>query len=128
VGRLGTDGFLMKGWALTVAGAFYGFAINRADWQLALASLFPTAAFWGLDAFFLRCERLFRCLYVKICLKDEAIKPFFMGATGRWFVKEVAKGGDHDVASWWRTVWSRTLLAFYGGILLAGLVVIALLI
>jgi hypothetical protein len=56
VRRLGNDGFLMKGWALTVAGAFYGFAINKSKWQLAVAALVPTAIFWGLDSYFLRCN------------------------------------------------------------------------
>lgn len=55
--------------------------------------LFPTAAFWRLDAYFLRCERPFRCLYSKVRAKDEAVKPFFMGATGNWFIKQFAARG-----------------------------------
>lgn len=128
VSRLGSNGFLVKGWALTIAGAFYGFAINKSNWQLALVGLFPTAAFWGLDAFFLRCERLFRCLYSKVRAKNESIAPFFMGATGKWFIRHLAtQGNDDDVASWWKTVGSPTLLAFYGAILGAGVVVTGLL-
>jgi hypothetical protein len=129
VARLGNDGFLMKGGALTVAGAFNGFAIDKANWHLALASIFPTVTFWGLDAYFLRCERLFRCLYSKVRAKDQVIKPFFMGATGKWFTR-LATGGDNDddVDSWWRTGWSGTLLAFYGAIVLAVLAVITLII
>jgi hypothetical protein len=123
VGRLGTDGFLVKGWALTVAGAFLGFAINKSNWQLAVVALLPATAFWGLDAYFLRCERLFRCLYSKVRAKDQAIEPFFMGATGDRFVKLASQGSDGDVESWWNTVLSRTLVAFYGAILVAGVVV-----
>ena len=34
--RLANDSFLMKGWALTVAGAFYGFAVKGTSgkWRL----------------------------------------------------------------------------------------------
>jgi hypothetical protein len=122
VGRLGNDAFLMKGWALTVAGAFAGFAINRVKWELAAGSLFPTVIFWGLDAYFLRCERLFRCLYSKVRVKDPAIEPFFMGATGPSFIQQAGS----DVDSWWKTVWSGTVLAFYGAITGAAIVVAAL--
>jgi hypothetical protein len=129
VGRLGNDGFLMKGWALTVAGAFYGFAINKSNWQLAVAALVPTAIFWGLDAYFLRCERLFRCLYSKVRAKNPDIKPFFMGATGKWFVEQfAARGEDDDVVSWLHTVWSGTLILFYGAIFGSGLLVTVLLV
>jgi hypothetical protein len=129
VGRLGNDGFLMKGWALTVAGAFYGFAINKSSWQLAAAALVPTAIFWGLDAYFLRCERLFRCLYSKVRAGEPDIKPFFMGATGKWFVTQFAARGDSDdVAGWWGTVLSTTLVPFYGSIVASGIVVTLLLV
>lgn len=129
VGRLGNDGFLMKGWALTVAGAFYGFAINKSNWQLSVAALAPTAIFWGLDAYFLRCERLFRCLYSKVRARNPDIKPFFMGATGKWFVRQfAARGEDDDVQSWWGIIWSATLVPFYGSVVVSGIVVTALLI
>lgn len=127
ISRLGNDAFLMKGWALTVAGAFFGFAVNKENWPLALTGLVPTATFWGLDAYFLRCERLFRCLYSKVRAKDEAIMPFFMAATGEWFVEQASKRED-NVASWWKTLWSATLRAFYGAIVVAGLLVVSLII
>jgi hypothetical protein len=50
ISRLGTNSFLVKGWAITVSGAFLGFAITEKKWGLALISLVPTALFWGLDA------------------------------------------------------------------------------
>jgi hypothetical protein len=63
IDRLGGNGFLLKGWAVTVAGAFLGFAVDARNPLLALVAILPTVAFWGLDAYFLRCERLFRRLY-----------------------------------------------------------------
>jgi hypothetical protein len=39
--------FAVKGWALTLAAAFFGFAVNSEDWGLAPASLIPTITFLG---------------------------------------------------------------------------------
>ena len=72
--RLANNSFLMKGWALTVAGLIFGFAVDQGSWRIAAAALLPVAGlFWGLDAYFLRQERLSRKLY------DAARNP-----THRW--------------------------------------------
>lgn len=60
VARLGSNGFVIKGWAVTVAGAFQGFGITRENAWLALAGVLPTCLFWFLDSSFLRSERAFR--------------------------------------------------------------------
>lgn len=36
---------------------------ERGSWTMALVALAPTLIFWGLDAYYLRRERLFRSLY-----------------------------------------------------------------
>jgi hypothetical protein len=114
ISRLATDSFLMKGWALTVAGLIFGFAVDQGSWRIAAAALFPVAAFWGLDAYFLRQERLFRRLYDAVRRSDPRVEPFSMDTR------------DHAaaVASWWATVRSRTLLPFYGVIVVFGLILI----
>ena len=53
--RLANNSFLMKGWALTVAGLIFGFA-----------------------AYFLRQERLFRRLYDAVRRSDPPVEPFSM--------------------------------------------------
>jgi hypothetical protein len=116
VGRLAANSFFVKGWAITVAGAFIGFALNSNDMRLALAALVPTIAFWGLDTYFLKSERLFRALYDQVRKGDENVEPFFMGATSREFVRRVRDGQTDcspDTASFWKTVLTRTLASFY---------------
>ncbi len=54
IARLAGNSFLIKGWALTVTGAFYGFAVHGSDWRLAALGLLPALTFWGLDGYFLR--------------------------------------------------------------------------
>jgi hypothetical protein len=114
IGRLANDSFLMKGWALTVAGLIFGFAGKEGSWRIAAAGFLPVAAFWGLDAYFLRQERLFRRLYDAVRRSDPHVEPFSMDTR------------DHAAAvdSWRATVVSRTLLPLYGVVLLAGLILI----
>lgn len=123
IGRLGNDSFLVKGWAVTVAGVFFGFAVNKTDAGLAIVSLLPTALFWGLDTYFLRAERLFRVLYDHVRIPLAGVEPFFMAATAPAFVEALPPGREKDEASRWKTFKSVTLLIFYGGLVLSALVV-----
>src|SRR3954470_10499895 len=78
--RQAGNSFLIKGWALTVAVALYGFSIGRQSWPLALLALAPILIFAWLDAYFFRQERLFRCLYDAIVADDDRVNPFSMNA------------------------------------------------
>jgi hypothetical protein len=112
--RLANDSFLMKGWALTVAGLIFGFAVDLGNWRIAAAGLLPVAGFWGLDAYFLRQERLFRKLYDAVRAPKSPVEPFSMNT--RPYV--------NAVESWIDTALSSTLLPFYGVIVLVGLILI----
>lgn len=114
IGRLANDSFLMKGWALTVTGAFFGFSVKDVDWRIALVGLVPLLAFWGLDGYFISRERMFRALYDAV-RTDAAIEPFSMDYTR---FRESANG-------WVASLWSRTVAWFYVPITLVGLVLIA---
>jgi hypothetical protein len=112
--RLANDSFLMKGWALTVAGLILGFAIDQGSWRIAAAALLPMVAFWGLDAYFLRQERLFRRLYDAVRRSDSRVEPFSMDT------RDYAAA----VPSWLTTAFSGTLLPFYGIVVLIGIILI----
>jgi hypothetical protein len=114
IARLANNSFFMKGWALTAAGLFYGFAVKGTSWPVAAIGLLPTVAFWGLDAYYLRQERLYRRLYDAVRREDASIEPFSMNAQP--FADEVAE--------FLATVLSKTELPFYGGILVIGMAVI----
>ncbi len=121
VARLGGNGFLIKGWALTVAGVFLGFALERQSVLLIVASVGLTVVFWGLDAYFLRSERLFRELYRRVRLLDAAIPPFFMSATHPDF----AEASKKRVSGFWATMLGRPALRWFYGAILAGSLVVA---
>jgi len=127
--RLAGNSFLVKGWAITVAGAFFGFALSSHSTRLAVAAVVPIAAFWALDAYFLRAERLFRALYDEVRLKDSRVEPFYMGATGRRFVRRIRRRetacDNKKAASHLRAATSLTLLLIYLGLLVATAVIAA---
>lgn len=118
IARLGNDSFLVKGWAVTIVGAFLGFAVDSRDCTLALSALAPAVIFWGLDAYFLHAERLFRKLYERVAAGDAAIEPFFMSATSASFLETI---GETRGEGWSAVVWSITLGAFYGALIVATL-------
>ena len=114
IARLANNSFLLKGWVLTVAGVFFGFAAGDLNRRIAAAGLLPVAAFWALDAYFLRQERLFRRLYDAVRRSDPEVELFSMDI----------RRYRAAVGSWWVTLLSMTLLPFYGVVLLVGLALI----
>ena len=72
INRLAQNSFLLKGWSVLLVSALLAVAASSSeDWILPVAFL-PTAAFWGLDGYYLRQERLFRRLYDHAREVDEA--------------------------------------------------------
>ncbi|MEK6328315.1 MAG: hypothetical protein AABM66_12455 [Actinomycetota bacterium] len=126
VARLGSNAFLIKGWAITVTGAFVAFAVDRNQWELAAASAVPTLLFWILDTSFLRNERLFRHLFARVAKGQE--EPFFMSATSQPYIQQVKEEAEkdkskEDVSSRFKTFWRETLLLFYGAVIVVALTV-----
>jgi hypothetical protein len=116
VSRLAGNSFITKGWALTVAGAIYSFAASHLSPWIALAGLIPTIGFWWLDAYFLRQERLFRCLYDDARLRNTTVEPFGM---------HILIYKSRPSTRWPRVLFSLTLTIFYGMLVLAGVGFIA---
>jgi hypothetical protein len=126
VSRLAGNSFLVKGWALTLAGAFLGFAVTTHERALAMASIAPTLIFWVLDTYFLRSERLFRVLYNRVRTRGELHEPFFMGATSKDFISGLKKStdeGERDAAVPWKTGWRPMLALYYLAIIGAALLI-----
>lgn len=110
IARQASNSFLIKGWAITVSGAIYGFAVHGASWTIALVGLLPAFMFWGLDGYFIWQERRFRCLY-------NAVRKGKLPAD-----EELLMDAD-DYAQdecWLGSVLSRTLGPFYGVIAAVG--------
>ncbi|UJA20479.1 hypothetical protein HJD18_09845 [Thermoleophilia bacterium SCSIO 60948] len=124
--RLGNDGFYVKGWALTLAGAALGFAVAQSRWCLALVGLVPVVAFWGLDSYYLRAERQFRALYECVRRGDPKVPPFFMAAPASGFLSGLSDKESVPLA-WRSVVFSPILRVFYLA-LVASIITVAVLV
>ena len=105
INRLATCSFQLKGWVVTLAAALQVFLKGEADPVYLFVPALPVIAFWLLDAWYLRQERLFRRLYDDVCATDAS--PSFTMDT-RPFRKVV--GSVIQVA------FSRTFLVFFGSV------------
>lgn len=65
ISRMANNSFLIKGWSLTLISAILTFSTATKDitqsnmYFVLLIALLPALAFWYLDAYFLRQERLY---------------------------------------------------------------------
>jgi len=116
INRMAQVSFILKGWTVTIVVAMIGFAANTSMPWLGLLTLFPSLLFGGLDAYYLRQERLYRCLYEMVRLdSDGKVIPSFSMNT---------KPCEGEVGSWWRTLLRPTIGCFYGVIVLLAVIIV----
>jgi hypothetical protein len=119
VDRMANHSFLLKGWTITLVAALFALAAKDSNIGFAVLALFPALSFWGLDAYYLRQERLFRKLYGAVCgsAGDESSSvPLFSLDTTNF---------RDSVDGWFKTLWTPTILAIHGMIVALVIVVIA---
>ncbi|HOW15416.1 hypothetical protein [Methanosarcina sp.] len=111
--RMANNSFLLKGWTVTLVVALFALAAQNSNSKFVILAFFPVLTFWILDAFYLWQERLFRALYndIRNKTKDSILYegPFTLDTTSY-------KG---KVQSWARTAISKTLVIFYGIMIIA---------
>lgn len=115
ISRQASNSFIAKGWALTASLALYGFAVEKDRAGLALLGLLSVTVFWVLDAYFLRQERLFRCLYNAAIAEDGSVPLFSMDTSPFVGMAKVRLGSCAK---------SVTVSALYGVLAIAGVVVL----
>jgi hypothetical protein len=109
-GRMANNSFLIKGWAITlivasliVSGAMYHHYVAFLPWFM----------FWCLDAYFLRMERLYRKLYDWLIINRQKSEDFLLDMNKASLEKRFGK----EVSSMLQVMFSRTLVTFYGALL-----------
>lgn len=75
VSRLAGNSFSIKGWSITLVAALIALAAKDANERYAAVALLPALCFWGLDAYYLREERLYRKLYDAVRLNSTFGSP-----------------------------------------------------
>ena len=114
--RMANNSFMLKGWGVILTSAIFALLVKDANKQFIFLTILPVIAFWILDGYYLRQERLFRKLYDQVRLKDESQIDFSMDTSS---VSDQVKG-------WFSVCFSRTILIVYGTILLL-VIILALL-
>jgi hypothetical protein len=109
ISRMGAYSFVTRGWAITVAAAAVALVPGSTALRASLLALVPVLLFWGLDAYYLRQERLFRKLYDRV--RSDPVRP----------PSEVDFSLDTrlvcgEVSGWVATCASKTILPFYGSL------------
>jgi hypothetical protein len=117
IARLAGNSFTLKGWSVTLVSALFALAAKDADPTYAAVALLPGTVFWGLDAYFLRQERLFRALY------DLVREPPATGVPQ--FAMDTSLVGPKRVDGWLQTACSGTMLAFHLPLVVAAAAVAA---
>lgn len=113
IDRMARNSFMLKGWGVTIISALFALAASNTKISFVYLAYFPALIFWLLDGYFLAREKLFRKLYDKVRLLEEAAIDFSM---------DVSEFGNQS-KSWCETIASKTLLIFHGGILLTIIIV-----
>lgn len=90
ISRMALNSFYLKGWSITIVAALIALSIRESDYNIYAVSLFLTAVFWFLDAYYLQQEKLFRELYNKVLKVNDDDKIDFSMDTGE-FKEAVAK-------------------------------------
>jgi len=102
IARLAGHSFAIKSVAITVASGLIGFAAAEKNAKVLLVALIPVFAAWGLDAFYLQRERMFRALYE--AARRETGEPSFLLDPNGW---------KSAVPGWVLTMLSRSLSGLY---------------
>ena len=118
ISRMAGCQFLLKGWSITVVSALLAVSIQQTSPLLAAIAVVPTLMFWGLDAYYLRLERLFRALYRAVRLGQTGAGQAVDG-----YSMDFGCVAD-EVDSWRRTL-PRPSVALFHGVLLVLVLVVA---
>lgn len=118
INRMASNSFMLKGWAVTLVAGIMALAAKDTDKMYFLVAYIPIIIFWGLDAYYLLQERLYRALYKKVCSVDESNISFSLSASKEEF--------GNEKNNFWDCLVSGTELGFYLPLALvcAGIIII----
>ncbi|HEX8071572.1 MAG TPA: hypothetical protein VF546_16580 [Pyrinomonadaceae bacterium] len=110
--RMAGNSFYLKGWCVTVVAAILGLASKDTNKKFLAVIYYPIIMFWIIDGYYLFQEKLYRRLFDDVRKTDEASIDFSMDT-------RPYKGKK---TNWLSTMFSHTLLIFYGIMFLATLI------
>ena len=120
ISRMSNHSFLLKGWSVTLSAAILALAAKDASPHLVWVALMPIAAFWGLDAFYLRQERLYRALYDHVRTEE----PSTHTTTDPYAMSPAGLGAG--IARWEQTLFAPSILGLHGTIAVVAIIVLVI--
>ena len=103
IDRMAFNSFRLKEWSVVLVSAILVLTVREGNGEAALIGLVPAVVFWGLDAYFLRQERLYRALYDHVRILEPHEIDFSMQT-------DIFTGGK---LTWPSSLFSATILTFY---------------
>lgn len=85
INRMANNSFMLKGWAVTLVAGIFALADKDTEKLYFFIAYVPVLVFWGLDAYYLLQERLYRSLYDKVRNTTEDNIDFSLKATADEF-------------------------------------------
>ena len=114
ISRLAGDSFMLKGWSITLVTGLLALSAGGTNERYAILALFPALCFWGLDAYYLRQEKLFRALHGRVAQQFRA--PEEEGHEILAFQLDTSHVGT-EVMPWRAFLWSPTIIGLHGPVL-----------
>lgn len=109
IDRLASNSFIIKGWTITLTSALFALAAGNKNPNFVWIALIPAIAFWGLDAYYLRQERVVRAIYNQISLEFSTDN---INSQVKLFSIPMREYAPH-VDSWIRTLSSTTIVGLH---------------
>ena len=107
--RMASNSFILKGWNITLIVGLFALSLKDLSSSYLYLAILPALAFWGLDAYYLRQERLFRALYNSVRkTKRKDIDPYSFDT----------KSVSENVRNWFCTMFSPTVILLHGSVIL----------
>lgn len=113
INRLANNSFSLKLKSVIFVAVVLGFTTKDGDQDYIWLASIPTLAFWGLDGFYLKQEKLFRELYNNVRQKENRDIDFSMGVSP----------DKSNEKSWISVCLSWTILGFHFPILIVILII-----
>ena len=118
INRMASNSFMLKGWTVLLVSALLAFFTRYGQSWHVFVVIVPVMGFWILDGFFLSQERLFRSLYDRVRTLQDCKIDYSMDTSD---FRQIPRN------RWHKSALSRTLLIFYGAVLLAVCLIAAIL-
>jgi len=80
INRMSSNSFMLKGWAVTLVAGIFAISAKDADKMYFLVAYIPVIIFWFLDAYYLKQEHLYICLYDEVRQRGEEEIDFCLNA------------------------------------------------